>query len=195
MRASSMPSSSISPSSSRAVVFAGLVVELALGRLHVGVDDAFGARRQFGRHLFLGAAQDERIDQCAAAAGRAVIARAAFDRVGKLALEIVHAAQQARVEKGELRPQLEGVVFHRRAGHHQAVIGVEQPGRLGALRQRVLDGLRFIQDDVAGSGSCAESRYRAAWCRRWSGSCRTRRTMAVSLLRVLPIYSRKRSRA
>ena len=43
-------------------------------------------------------------------------------------------AEHPRVEKLQQRPELAKVIFHRRAGHGQAVIGLQQPARLGPLR-------------------------------------------------------------
>ena len=130
-----------------AVPFPGLDVDLFLGRLHFGVDDPFGARRELGRHLVLGAAQDEGVDQFPQER-RSGFIPAALDGVGKLTLEILHVPQQARVEEGKLRPELEGVVLHGRAGHHNAVVRFQQPRGFGLLRQRILDRLQFVQDDV-----------------------------------------------
>ena len=48
------------------VQVARAVIQLALSRLHVAIQSAFGARRQLGRHLVFGAAQDERVDQSCA---------------------------------------------------------------------------------------------------------------------------------
>ena len=138
-----------------AVIIAGVVVELALRGLQIGVKDALGALRQFRCHLVLGAAQDERVNQAAQQLHR-FLAGAAFDGRAKLAPEVIQAAQQTRVEEGELRPQLEGVVLHRRAGHHQAVPRVEQARRLGALRQRIFDRLRLIQDGIFEAYSAQE---------------------------------------
>jgi len=46
-----------------AVAFFGRVVEFALRRAHVAVEDAFGFGRQFGRDLFFAAPQDEGVDE------------------------------------------------------------------------------------------------------------------------------------
>ena len=69
-------------------------------------------------------------------------------RLGDEMLEDRAAAQHARVEELEDRPQIAQVVLDRRAAQGQAILGREQPAGLGDLRAGVLDRLRLVQDDV-----------------------------------------------
>ncbi len=71
-----------------------------------------------------------------------------FDRKRKGTAKIGQRSEQAGIEKGKLRPQLDRIVFHRRAREHQLMVGLQKPSRLGRLREGILDFLRFIEDDI-----------------------------------------------
>ena len=124
-----------------------LVVDFFLFRLHLAMEDLLVARRQFRGDLLLLAAQDEGVDQPAQRPRHGLVL-IFLDRRAETAPEIVQVAQQAGIEKGELRPEFDGVVLHRGAGEHEAVAGLEQPRGAGGVRERILDLLRFVEHDV-----------------------------------------------
>ncbi|MNM56734.1 hypothetical protein D3C81_679110 [compost metagenome] len=103
-------------------------------------------RRQFLGHVIFRAAQQERLDAAVQqhAAQRVVLA---FDRMAELGVEGFLVAQQARQQEVELRPQFAQVVFQRRAGQTQAVARAQQARALRRLAARILDVVRFVEDD------------------------------------------------
>ena len=72
---------------------------------------------------------------------------AARDAAAREHVEPWQAPQEARVEELEERAELAEVVLDRRAGERQPVARLQQAARLGGLRRRVLDRLRFVEDD------------------------------------------------
>ena len=95
-------------------------------------------------------------------------------------------AQHARVEELEERPQLAEVVFHRRAGHGQAVVGPQQPAGLGPLRLGVLDRLGLVEDGVVEADVLELGDVAVRGCRRWSPRGRTGRGAPGRALRSGP---------
>ena len=81
-----------------------------------------------------------------ASASQSVCVR--LNSVGREPLYERRTPKHARVEKLENRPQLAQVVFYRRAGHGQPLLGRQQPTGLGRLRVGVFDGLRFVQNAI-----------------------------------------------
>jgi hypothetical protein len=105
------------PQQQLAIALAGTLIDLALCRRHVHIEQPFAARGQFGGHLFLGAAQDKGVDQLAQQV-QGLLVLVAFDGGGESAPKVFEIAEQARIEEGKLRPEFEGIVLHRRAGEH-----------------------------------------------------------------------------
>ena len=96
------------------------LVEFALVRRQGDAAQDGVLRRQFGRHLGLGAAQDEGLDALhqLRAADRVVVL---LDRRAEALGEAAPVAEQARHQEGELRPQLVEIVLDRRAGQAEPV--------------------------------------------------------------------------
>ena len=74
-----------------------------------------------GRHLRLGAAQDERADAAWRAAGRARRRPSSRSACGSAWLKCVRIAEEARRGEREQRPEFAQVVFERRAGQAEPV--------------------------------------------------------------------------
>ena len=115
-----------------AVAFFGRVVEFALRRAHVAVEDAFGFGRQFGRDLFFAAPQDEGVDEFGKERGAGFVF-VFVDGVGEGAFEVAVVAEQSWVEEVHLCVEVEGVVFDRCAGQAEAVFCFEQAHGFVAL--------------------------------------------------------------
>ncbi|KWV86768.1 hypothetical protein PFLmoz3_03505 [Pseudomonas fluorescens] len=76
-----------------------------------------------------------------------------FNRHAVITVEALHVAQPARQQEVKQRPQFAQVIFQRRAAQAQALAGIQLACGLGCLAGRILDVLRFIQDqDVQGQG-------------------------------------------
>ncbi|MNS87783.1 hypothetical protein D3C72_1217380 [compost metagenome] len=103
-------------------------------------------RRQLLGDIVLRAAQQEGLDAAVQqhAAQRVVLA---LDRMAELRIERLLVAQQARQQEVELRPQFSQVIFQRRAGQAQAVARAQQARALRRLAARILDVVRFVEDD------------------------------------------------
>ena len=118
-------------------------VELALAagqfqRMH---DLGFG--RQFGQHVFLASAQQQRGD-APAEAELAVGIAMFFDRRAVGAGEAGFRTEQARFHRIELRPKFPQMVFQRRTGHGQAATRGDLAHHLRCLAAGILDGLSFV---------------------------------------------------
>ena len=103
-----------------------------------------GARRQFGQHLGLGAAQDKGLQQAAQRQAGWLVALGNWR--GKALAKLLQAAQQTRIEKTKQAPQLAQMVFYWGAAGGQPKIGAQGKRRLGAAGVRVFDGLGFVQN-------------------------------------------------
>ena len=114
--------------------------------MELHTQDGFGARRQFGGHVLLAAAQDEgahALGEQLGAQGFAVL----LDGLAPAGVEAAHVAQKAGHQKIELRPQLAQVVFERRARQAQQVRGLQLAQGAGAATARVFHHLGFVQDE------------------------------------------------
>ena len=98
-------------------------------------------------HFALRAAQNEGVNRGAKAVGRFLIA--GVDRSRVALLELVERPEKARADEVEDRPDLGETIFDRRTRERELAIGLEPLGRARRRRERVLDVLRFVQDDVA----------------------------------------------
>ena len=115
-----------------AVAFFGRVIEFALRRAHVAVEDAFGFGRQFGRDLFFAAPQDEGVDEFGKERGAGFVF-VFVDGVGEGAFEVAVVTEQSWVQEVHLCVEVEGVVFDRCAGQAEAVFCFEQAHGFVAL--------------------------------------------------------------
>ena len=127
-----------------AVVGPQLVIPFPLVALQVAMQRLLGLLRQLGQHLLLRAAENERPQRTAEKPQPLGVARNLFGDI----LENRRRAEHARIEELQQRPELAQVVLHRRAGHRQAMVGLQQPAGLRPLRVGVLDRLRFVEDGV-----------------------------------------------
>ena len=106
-------------------------VQVALGFVELDPVDDLGFRRQFGGHLFLGPAQQERFDPTVEVL-QSYFAGALFNRDAVIAVEAFHVAEPAGQQEMKQRPQLAQVVFQWRAAQAQALARVQlarRPGR------------------------------------------------------------------
>ena len=120
-------------------------VAVALGGGQLDPVGDFGFCRQLGGHLFFGAAQQEGPDppvQVSQALGVGLF----LDRRAVVALEAFAVAKPAGHEEVEQRPELAQVVFQRCATQAQALLGLDLRQGEGGLAARVLDVLRFIEN-------------------------------------------------
>ena len=128
-----------------AVVCPQLVVAAPLLGLHVAVEGLLGLLGQVLDDLLLGAAEDERPQGLGQQDAVHLLERGAGPDV---LLEDRVAAEHARVQELEDRPELAQVVLDRRAAHGQLVAAAQQPGGLGRLAVGVLDRLGLVEDRV-----------------------------------------------
>ena len=120
-------------------------VQGALAALQLHALQDVGARRQFGRHIGLAAAQDEgahALGQQLRAQGLAVL----LDGLAPALGELPRVAQEAGHEEIELRPQLAQVVLQRRARQAEPVRGLQAAQGAGAAAGGVLHHLRLVED-------------------------------------------------
>ena len=109
--------------------------------VEIDEDDVFGARRQLGGDLGLGAAQHEVADAAAeTSSGGRVFG-------GILAAETGLGAEEAGLRKGEEAPEIKETIFDRRAGERDAVRGGDGARDGGGLARRVFDELSFVEND------------------------------------------------
>ncbi len=120
-------------------------VHIALRVVEVDPVDDLGLGWQFGRHLFLGTAQQEWLD-ARIEVMQAVLVAMLFDGGAVVAVEFLAVAQPAGHQEVKQRPQLAQVVFQRRTAQAQALAGVEVACGLGGLAVGVLDVLGFIEN-------------------------------------------------
>ncbi len=137
---------------------AQLIVVVALRPFELTVDGLLDLRRQVGRHLRLGAAQQERTERLRQDAPALRIAVRLVQLVERL-----RRSEQARIEEVEQAPQLAEMVLHGRAGQREPLPSAQQPHRARRLRTRVLDRVRLVEDDavegeVGEPGGIAEER-------------------------------------
>ena len=117
------------------------VVEGALFAVEIDEDDVFGARRQLGGDLGLGAAQHEVADAAAETSSGGRV----FGRI--LAAETGLGAEEAGLRKGEEAPEIKETIFDGRAGERDAVRGGDGARDGGGLARRVFDELSFVEND------------------------------------------------
>ncbi len=144
----------------------GLAPQRFVQRVFLGAqfhrDHDLGARRQLGQHLRLGAAQDEGRGQASQARARACFGAFVLgflDRAGETQLELVGAAQQARIDEAEQVPQFSQVVFQRRAGGRHAEVPLQRHHRLRALGVHVLDRLGLVEHDAVPAPALEARRF------------------------------------
>ena len=124
------------------------VVELAVGRLELHLEDLLLLGRQVLRHELLGAAQHERAH--AAAQGRHPLGVLPGLDGGHVGLaEPAVAREQARHDDAQQRPQVAEGVLHRRAGDGQPEGGAQVAGHRVHLRGAVLQELCLVEDHPA----------------------------------------------
>lgn len=107
------------------------------------VDD-LGFRRQLGRHLLFGTAQQKRFDPTVEVL-KPDFTAALFNRHTVIGVEAFHVAEPARQQEVEQRPQFAQMVFQRRAAQAQTLARVQLAGGLGGFAVGILDVLRLIQ--------------------------------------------------
>jgi hypothetical protein len=98
------------------------------------------------RAVGLAATQDERLGEPPEPRCRLAVA-AALDRLAVPVAELFPAAQQARVDRVEDRPQLGEAVLDRRAGEGELLAGRQPAGRPRRVSGRVLDHLGLVEHD------------------------------------------------
>ena len=120
------------------------LVDLAVLRMQVDLQDLLLLGGQVGGHLFLGAPPDERLDP-PLELGQALAVALSFDRPGVVVAEPVRAGEQPGSRDRQQRPQLHQVVLQRRARDRDLHRGRQPAGALVDLRLAVLDLLRLVQ--------------------------------------------------
>jgi hypothetical protein len=135
-------------------------VEVLLAGVQLDRVDEFDLGRQFGGHLILGAAEDERGEAGfeGVAAGFVVVL---LDRDAEAFAEVL-AAEEAGHQEAHQAPQFAEVVFDRGAREAEPVAGIELAGGRGDLGARVLDVLGLVED-----GDVVRKRSRSSMS-RWS---------------------------
>ena len=123
-------------------------------------------RRQLELDLgrVLRAPQDERLHDRAQPLERALVA-VHLDRPRERAVEPLARAEQPRVDDVHDRPQLAEPVLDRRARHRDAAPRRQPPQRARALRRRVLDVLRLVEQQPVPVDARERRRCRASRCR------------------------------
>ncbi len=120
------------------------IVEVALAILQHDALDDLALRRQFGRDLRLGPAQQKRFDP-PGQRRRAFLVGALLDREAPKAGERGLVAEIAGIGEAHDRPEFAQMIFHRRSRQAEAMprLDVAQPA--GCRRIGILDRLRFVQ--------------------------------------------------
>jgi hypothetical protein len=113
-----------------------LVVAPPLIGLHVAVQGLLGLLGEVLDDLLLGPAEDERPQRLGQQDAVGLVERSAGAGVP---LEDRVAAEHARVQELENRPEFADVVLDRRAAHGQFVPAAQEPSGLGRLALGVLD--------------------------------------------------------
>ena len=145
------------------VVRAQLVVELALRPFELAVDGLLACSGRSGATCSL---VRRRMNGRSARARIASVLGLGLRPSDRRRLERRRRPEHARVEELEQAPQLAEVVLDRRAAQRQAVLALQQAGRLGRGRCGVLDRLRLVEDHVVELDVLQDARCRAAACRR-----------------------------
>ena len=76
---------------------------------------------------------------------RAAESSVALDGRREVAPVVLGRAEHPGVDEAEQRVEVHQVVLDRGAGGHEAKARLQPPGRPGAFRRRVLDGLRLVE--------------------------------------------------
>ena len=117
---------------------------------------------------------------------RALLVAALFDRRAKRVGEPGAVAQEARRHHVEQRPQFAEMVFQRRAGQRETLARGQFADQARRRRVRVLDGLRFVEDQQRSSFAPGARPCRARSADRWSTRDRCRRWQSNRALRSSP---------